>query len=352
MSFWYDHLLKPAFFQLDPERAHELGVAALRLFGSAPGVCRSMAPRARSGSRPIELFGLRFPNRVGMAAGFDKNAVCWRGLAALGFGHVEVGTVTYQCQPGNPRPRLFRFPEQAALINRMGFNNDGAKAVAARLARGPGPGRRPIPLGINIGKSKTASLEDAAADYLGSFALLADHADYFAINVSSPNTPDLRKLQEESRLERLLQSLCDANLARVRAGKPRRPMLLKIAPDLSFRQIDGILESVLRLGVDGLIATNTTLARPGYFSGVREDGGLSGAPVRRRSTEIISYIAKSTGGKLPIIGVGGVDDPASAGEKLDAGASLVQLYTGFIFRGPSLPRELARALDSHQRPWG
>jgi dihydroorotate dehydrogenase len=299
--------------------------------------------------RPITCFGLQFPNAVGLAAGFDKNGRAWPAAAALGFGHVEIGTVTLEAQPGNPRPRAFRYPDERAVINRMGFNNDGAAAVAHRLASRPGPGRRKIPLGINLGKSKVTSLDKATEDYLGSFRLLADHADYLVVNVSSPNTPGLRELQDAAWLKPLLAALVDENRVRATRGKPRRPLLLKIAPDLSFPQIDAALQVIADLELDGIIATNTTLARPGALAEANEAGGLSGAPLRRRSTEIINYISRTTNGRLPIIGVGGIMDEASAAEKLDAGASLVQLYTGLIYRGPFFATEVARALAQRQR---
>jgi dihydroorotate dehydrogenase len=351
MGMWYRNVVRPWFFRLDPEVAHERAVRALRVASALAPVRAVMRWRARAGVRcgPVDLFGLRFPNRVGLAAGFDKNAVCWRALAALGFGHVEVGTVTLQAQPGNPQPRVFRYPPELAVINRMGFNNDGAEAVARRLRRGPRPGRRPVPLGVNIGKSRAASLDTAVEDYLGSFRLLAAHADYVAVNISSPNTPDLRKLQEEERVRALLGALQEANRA---PGGPARPLLVKIAPDLSFRQIDAVLQAATDFALAGIIATNTTLARPGSFGAVEEAGGLSGRPLRHRSTEIVSYIARATGGKLPIIGVGGIDDAVSAAEKLDAGASLVQVYTGMIYEGPWLARDLARALAPNDRAWG
>jgi dihydroorotate dehydrogenase len=346
MGIWYRRLARPCLFRLDPEHAHELAVRGLALASSplfAP-VRAALRVTFRGGNpAPVRLFGLDFPHRVGLAAGFDKNGVAWPALAALGFGHVEIGTVTLHAQPGNPRPRMFRYPAEQAVINRMGFNNDGAEAMARRLAARPGPGKRAVPIGINLGKSKVTPLDEAVADYLGSFQLLADHADYVAINVSSPNTPDLRKLQDEERLRELLRALQEANRAR---GAAARPILLKIAPDLSFRQVDGALQAVTDFGLAGVIATNTTIARDGFFATVHETGGLSGRPVRARSTEIVNYIARATDGRLPIIGVGGIDDAASAAEKLDAGASLVQVYTGMVFQGPGLGCDLARALGA------
>lgn len=353
MDFHYDHLFRPILFRMESERAHEVGVDAMALLAAlAPlrKLCEVTTRLPASRYDPVKVFGLTFPNRVGLAAGFDKNARAWRAAAALGFGHVEIGTVTALAQPGNPRPRMFRFPDQRAVINRMGFNNQGSKAVADRLGHQPGPGRRRIPLGVNLGKSKVTPLEKATDDYLISFSRLADYADYLVLNVSSPNTPDLRKLQDETRLRELLGAITAANRERAaRAGGRRVPLLLKIAPDLSWPQIDAVLAAIDEYALDGLIATNTTLARPGPFSTVTEAGGLSGAPLTHRSTEIVRYAALRTGGKLPIIGVGGIMDERSAAEKLDAGASLIQVYTGMIYRGPFFAAALARAVGERDR---
>jgi dihydroorotate dehydrogenase len=343
MGAFYEKLVRPMLFRLESERAHEVGAGAMALLGLAPPLrwameMRNQLPRS---VRPVAAFGLKFPNAVGLAAGFDKHGLAWPAAAALGFGHVEIGTVTALAQPGNPRPRMFRYPAEEAVINRMGFNNRGAADVAARLARQPGPGKRRIPLGINLGKSKVTELDKAPEDYLASFGLLADHADYLVLNVSSPNTPGLRQLQDESHLRLLLATITSAN--RARAAR-RVPLLLKIAPDLTWPQIDRVLGVIAEFGLDGVIATNTTLARPGRFAAVSEAGGLSGAPLNRRSTAIINYIARATAGKLPIIGVGGITDLRSAAEKMDAGALLVQVYTGMIYRGPFFARDLARGL--------
>jgi len=355
MGVIYEKCVRRALFTLDPEHAHEVAIDAMALLGWLPPLCRLMErcqalPGGRS--RPVQAFGLTFPNAVGLAAGFDKNARAWPAAAALGFGHVEIGTVTALAQPGNDRPRAFRYPAEEAVINRMGFNNHGAEAIAKRLAHHTPPGRRRIPLGINLGKSKVAPLDQAVADYLASFALLAQHADYLVLNVSSPNTPGLRQLQDVDRLRELLGAITAANRARATSpGQGRKPILLKIAPDLNFRQIDAVLEAIAEFGLDGIIATNTTLARPGAFAAVSESGGLSGAPLRARATEIINYISRATNGRLPIIGSGGIMDEAGAGEKLDAGATLVQLYTGLIYRGPFFPAAVARALADRQRAW-
>ncbi|KXU37918.1 dihydroorotate dehydrogenase [Cephaloticoccus primus] len=351
MGWFYEKCLRPALFRLDPEHAHELAVDAMAVLGRVSPLCRALEawhgrdPEDFSlAGQPVRCFGLNFPNRIGLAAGFDKNARGWPAAAALGFGHVEVGTVTLLRQPGNERPRVFRFPNERAVINRMGFNNEGAESVALRLARQPVPSARRIPLGINLGKSKLASLDQAVNDYLGSFALLADYADYLVLNVSSPNTPDLRKLQDEERLRELLAAVTAANRRRAESpGLRPKPILLKIAPDLSAPQIDRVLEVIAEFGLDGIIATNTTLERPpGPLTQAEQAGGLSGAPLRERATEVIRYIARETGGRLPIIAVGGIMDRASATEKLDAGATLLQLYTGLIYRGPFLAAELAR----------
>lgn len=349
MGALYDGLVKPLLFRLDPEEAHEYGVDALSWLGRAGPLCRLLETVTRldpAVHRPVKAFGLEFPNAVGMAAGFDKNARAWTAAAALGFGHVEIGTVTALPQPGNPKPRLFRYPEEKAVINRMGFNNEGSEAVAARLASQPGVGHRRIPLGVNLGKSKVTPNEEATQDYLTSFGRLADHADYVVVNVSSPNTPGLRALQDEKPLRELLGALSAANRER---GEGRRPLLLKIAPDLSWPQIDAALGVIAEFGLDGIIATNTTLARPGSFAEVGQTGGLSGAPLLRRSTQIVSYISKTTNGRLPIIAVGGITDEAGAGEKLDAGATLVQVYTGMIYEGPFFAARLARACAERQR---
>ncbi|MEN9661619.1 MAG: hypothetical protein RL324_568 [Verrucomicrobiota bacterium] len=351
MDLLYEKVIRPRLFALDSEHAHERGVTAMAWLARIAPLRALLEARHRlaAGHKPVRVFGLEFPNAVGLAAGFDKNARAWRAAAALGFGHVEVGTVTALAQEGNPRPRMFRYPAEEAVINRMGFNNEGSEAVAVRLAGQPGPGKRRIPLGVNLGKSKVAPIDEAVADYLASFARLAKYADYLVLNVSSPNTPGLRQLQDESRLRELLGAVSAANRTREASDGRRVPLLLKIAPDLTFPQIDAVLGVIAEFGFDGIIATNTTLARPGFFAGVNEAGGLSGAPLRRRATEIIGYIAKATNGRLPIIGVGGITDEASAAEKLDAGATLVQVYSGMIYRGPFFAAALARALAERQR---
>jgi dihydroorotate dehydrogenase len=353
MGKYYENVARPLFFRQDSEHAHEVGVKAMTWLGRLAPLRAGLEFRMRralSEARPVHAFGLTFPNCVGLAAGFDKNAEAWPAAAALGFGHVEIGTITALAQPGNPKPRVFRYPAHEAVINRMGFNNEGSEAVAARLARQPRRGSRAIPLGVNLGKSKVTEIEKAAEDYLASFSRLADYADYLVLNVSSPNTPNLRQLQDESRLRELLAVITRANRARADVpGKGRVPLLLKIAPDLTWPQIDAVLAVIAEYGLDGIIATNTTLARPGFFANVNEAGGLSGAPLSRRSTEVVGYISRATGGRLPIIGVGGIVDVRTAAEKLDAGATLVQVYTGMIYRGPFFAADLARGLINRYR---
>jgi len=349
MGACYENLIRPILFRLDPERAHEISVSALAFLGSLPPVCSALERWGRGWGPlrpPIRLFGLDFPNRVGLAAGFDKNARAWPAAASLGFGHVEIGTVTARPQPGNPTPRLFRYPAQQAVINRLGFNNQGATRVAARLARQAAPGRRRIPLGVNLGKSKATDIDAATQDYLASFGSLADFADYLVLNVSSPNTPGLRALQDEDRLRELLGAICSANRSRgTQPGRSPVPVLLKIAPDLEEGQIDIVLGVIAEFALDGIIATNTTITRPENWTAAAEAGGLSGSPIREKSTAVIRRVAKVTGGRLPIIGVGGIFTAADAQEKIDAGASLVQIYTALVYKGPFLARSLARALQ-------
>jgi dihydroorotate dehydrogenase len=332
----YRSVLRPLLFRLPPETAHEFALHALTL-GLGTELLRGAA--ARRFDRPLfgELrrFGLSFRNPVGLAAGFDKNGVAARELAALGFGFVEVGTVTHLAQPGNPRPRLFRLPADRALVNRQGFNNAGAEALAARLA----DARPPCVLGVNIGKSRAVELEEATADYLASFRLVHAHADYLTVNVSSPNTPGLRELQRADRLASLLGELQRANRElSARAGRAPVPLLVKVAPDLGAGELELIVDTALKAGVAGIIATNTTTSREGLRADAREvaacgEGGLSGRPLRRRSTRAVAALRRLTRGALEIVGVGGIFSAEDAWEKICAGASLVQLYTGFVYEG-------------------
>ncbi|GAA2497451.1 quinone-dependent dihydroorotate dehydrogenase [Winogradskya humida] len=332
MTF-FETAVRPVLFRVgggDAEQAHEFTLK--RLAGLSPTV-RAVLRRRYAVSAPTEVFGVRFPNAVGLAAGMDKNGVALPSWPALGFGFVEVGTVTAKPQPGNDRPRLFRLRDSEAVINRMGFNNEGAAALAARLsALGP----IGVPLGISLGKSKVTPLEEAVQDYLDSYELLHAYADYIAVNVSSPNTPGLRTLQDKSALASLLGAL---------VGKV--PVLVKIAPDLSEPAVAELLEVCLAYGAAGVIATNTTLSREGLAAADQpragEAGGLSGRPLTERARKIVHFVHQETGGKLPIIGVGGITGPDDAARMFDAGAALVQLYTGFIYRGPGLVRAAALA---------
>ncbi len=350
----YRSILRPLLFRLPPETAHELALHALSQ-AMRPRFSRKIAAQKFS-AKPfgeLERFGLKFKNPVGLAAGFDKNGIAAEGLAALGFGFIEVGTVTHLAQPGNPQPRLFRLPLDKALINRQGFNNHGAAALAQKLSQ-----KRPdCVLGINIGKSRAVELEHATEDYLKSFELIYTHANYVAINVSSPNTPNLRELQRAEALESLLKALQKRNqeLAQKLEQQPR-PLLVKIAPDLSLEDLEAIVDVALRTNMSGIIATNTTISREHLLTQKQlvesyGEGGLSGAPLRARATEIIKTIYRLTKGRLPIIGVGGIFTAADAWEKICAGASLVQLYTGFIYQGWGVARDinngLAEILDKH-----
>ncbi len=334
----YERCVRPFLFRMDPERVHHFTMSWLQLGAKFPDLLKWLlgAPRY---ARECEVFGLKFPNVVGLAAGFDKNALALPAWEAMGFGFIEAGTVTAKPQPGNAPPRLFRFPQQKAIINRMGFNNDGAEVVAQRLESLKKSGHWPrIPVGLNLGKSRVAPLEEAKSDYLISFERMFELADYFVLNVSSPNTPGLRKLQDRAALGALLGGVQEAN----RAKPVPKPLLLKIAPDLEFAQIEEILELVEQHALAGIIATNTTLDHSSVPNGDAFEGGLSGRPLRERSTEIVRFLCGRT--RVPVIGVGGIFDVESAKEKLDAGAVLIQLYTGFIFQGPRLVRDLAEAL--------
>mgnify|MGYP001271628006 CR=1 FL=1 len=336
-------LVKPLLFSLDPENAHHTVSGGLQRFCRLWGGKRLLKSMYAYEHPKLEreVFGLKFKNPVGLAAGFDKNAAYVEEMAALGFGFIEIGTVTPRPQPGNNRPRLFRLVADDALINRMGFNNQGAGVAAERLRHLKNKGD--ILIGGNIGKNKTTPNEDAVSDYIACFDLLFDVVDYFVVNVSSPNTPGLRDLQEKEPLKHLLNTL----QARNRKGDISRPILLKIAPDLTDSQLDDIVEIVQETGIAGVIATNTTLSREGLRSDGRlagEAGGLSGKPLRKRATEVIRYLAQKSGNAFPIIGVGGIHSPEDALEKLEAGASLIQLYTGFIYEGPALIKRICKKI--------
>ena len=402
MSWLYRHLFRPALFAQDPERVHERTLRALGWAGRHRLLCDALDAFFGAPPLPVDVFGLRFPNPVGLAAGMDKEAEALPAWAALGFGFTELGAVTWHAQPGNPSPRLFRAIPEEAIVNRMGFNNSGADVVVRTLAqwrlRGFWP---PHPVGMNLGKSKVTPLDQAPEDYANSFRLLRPHLDFFVVNVSSPNTPNLRQLQDKSALDEILAAIqqvqaqatsasqteeggpegqvaerkaensslgpsanpsaaaiapdkslpSQASIRSPRPPLPPKPILVKVAPDLSFEALDEILELAGPRQLAGIVATNTTITRPQTGDPAvqriyAETGGLSGRPLRARSTEIIRHLYRQTRGRLPIIGVGGIFSAADAWEKIAAGASLVQLYTGLVYEGPWLVRDIVRGLNA------
>lgn len=338
----YPLLFRAVLSRFDPEFTHHAGMAVIRVLGVPPFSWATRALTAPDPSLRVDALGLSFPSPFGIAAGFDKNAVGIRGLAALGFGHVEIGTVTAIPQEGNPKPRLFRLLADRAVVNRMGFNNDGADAVARRLARL----RRGAPdtvIGVNIGKSRIVDVEDATADYVASATRLAPLADYLAVNVSSPNTPGLRGLQAVETLAPLLRAVKEASGS--------TPLLVKIAPDLPDDEITAIAELAVAEGLAGIIAHNTTISRDGLLTDAASieaagAGGLSGAPLKKRSLEVLRIVRDAVPAEFCVIAVGGVETPADVQERLQAGATLVQGYTGFLYRGPFWGREINRGLVS------
>jgi len=336
-------LLRPLFFSLDPEEAHHFALNTLKLLQAS---LVAPVPPLSDLRLSQELWGLRFPNPVGLAAGYDKNAQVPLAWPALGFGFAELGTVTAKAQAGNPKPRIFRLEKDAALINRLGFNNDGAIAIAQRLTKLLPPDQpHPVPFGFNIGKSRVTPLAEAVDDYVESCERLFPFADYLVVNVSSPNTPDLRKLQETERLGRLLEALLVTTRRLAdQAHIPPKPVLVKIAPDLRDEEVTELARVAQAAGVSGLIATNTTVARPTVHTASREEGGLSGRPLAKRALEVLRVLFGAVEGKLPLIGVGGIFSADDAYARVCAGASLVQIYTGLIYEGPLLPRRIVRGL--------
>jgi dihydroorotate dehydrogenase len=333
----YERFVRPLLFSLDAEAAHHLTIALLQGASHLDLVLRALKI-FRPLPKPKTVLGLEFPNPIGLAAGLDKNGVALPAWAALGFGFIEIGTVTARPQPGNPSPRIFRFPEQLALINRLGFNNDGANAIAERLRKLRASGRWPaVPVGINIGKSKVTPLEQATDDYLYSYRMLREFAEYIALNVSSPNTPGLRDLQAAAALSQLLRAIGEEN------RKNTKPVLVKIAPDLSASELEELVTTCEQNEIAGIIATNTTLDHSPIPPERDQEGGLSGVPLREKSTALVRAIAaKST---IPVIASGGIIDVESAREKFEAGAQLIQVYTGYIYRGPGLLQEITKTLQ-------
>jgi len=337
----YRSLVRPILFHLPPETAHHLALTSLSLIKPINSIVANSCKPTRA--LAVKLFGLTFSNPVGLAAGFDKDGVALTELATLGFGHIEAGTVTYHAQPGNPKPRLFRLPKDQALINRAGFNNKGAASLVEHVRSS----RPNCVLGVSIGKSKITPMESAIDDYLASFDLVYEVADYIAVNVSSPNTPHLRELQRAEQLHGLLTALQNRNRDLQLRNKRSRPMplLVKLSPDLTTPELEMIIDVVQELKIDGVVATNTTIGRGNLQSSMRDisacgEGGLSGKPLASRSTEMIADLFRLTRGKLPIIGVGGIFTAADAWEKIAAGASLIQLYTGFIYQGPCVAKAI------------
>ena len=355
MSWCYRHFVRPILFAQGSETIHNRTIRALACVSGSRAACAALSS-LYSAELPVELFGLRFPNPVGLAAGMDKHAAAVPAWEALGFGFAELGGVTWHGQPGNPAPRMFRAIPDQALINRMGFNNPGAEAMATTLRGWRECGRWPKhPVGINLGKSKITPNENAAEDYANSFRLLRPLADFFVVNVSSPNTPNLRQLQDKSALDEILAALqqiheAGESRAESRESSADKPLLVKVAPDLSFEALDEILELAAKRNLAGIVATNTTITRPQSTDErlqrvYSETGGLSGRPLRERSTEVIRHIHKQTRGALPVIGVGGIFSADDAWEKIAAGASLVQVYTGLVYEGPALVKEIVRGLQ-------
>jgi dihydroorotate dehydrogenase len=336
MSDAYERFVRPLLFAFEPETAHDLALACL---GAASHVdlALRLLRRFQPPQKPKTLFGVTFPNPIGLGGGFDKNGVALPAWAALGFGFIEIGTVTAKPQSGNPKPRIFRVPHQAALINRLGFNNEGADVIAERLRKVRARGNWPaVPLGINIGKSRNTPIEDSAQDYLYSFQKLHPFADYIALNISSPNTPGLRSLQDRQPLSELLHVLQREN------SQSRKPLVVKISPDLSPNQLEELVAVCEQHEIAGIIATNTTIDHSSIPPAHDQEGGLSGAPLRKKSTEIVRAIA--TRSTIPVIASGGIIDAASAREKLEAGAKLLQVYTAYVYRGPGLLKEISAAL--------
>jgi dihydroorotate dehydrogenase len=348
MASLYQTLIRPILFNFDPEFAHALSIRSLKV-GEALRIPSSMLAMAckPKASKPVKVWDLEFPNPVGLAAGMDKDAEAIHPMFCMGFGHVEVGTVTPKPQPGNPKPRLFRYPETHAVVNRMGFNNAGVLELKNRVAafRKAHP-QHPGVVGINIGKQKETHIEEASADYLACFEAVADDADYIAANISSPNTQNLRQLQGGDHLGELLKTLNRANDKRVDQGKRRVPTLLKIAPDLTEGEIESIVGQVVDHEWNGIIATNTTIDRTGKNVAYEFPGGLSGHPVLERSNEVLKKVSAFASGKLTLVGVGGIETADHVQQKLDAGANLVQIYSGFIYQGPRMVKRILDGLGN------
>ena len=351
MSLLYRTLLRPAVFLQDSERAHSRVLSVLSRMSRTRFSLSMLGALYRSPELPVNVFGLDFPNPVGVAAGMDKNGAAVPSWQSIGYGFCEIGGVTLHEQPGNPKPRMFRVSKDKALINRMGFNNVGANALQEQLQFWKDKGLWPdSPVGINLGKSKVTSLDEAPSDYSGSIKILWNHADFFVINVSSPNTPGLRDLQESKNLDSIIKKCCEINKEiSAQNGSAEKPLLVKIAPELGDGFLEDILKLVKKYKLSGIVATNTTISRPktSHASSekiYKEEGGLSGVPLKNKSTEMIRKIYKITKGKIPIIGVGGILTAEDAWEKITAGASILQIYTGLVFEGPAIAKSIVKGL--------
>ena len=357
MSWLYRNVLRPVLFTQNAEDIHNRTMRALAFASRHKTVCTAMHALLNAPELPVELFGLKFPNPVGLAAGMDKHAAAVPAWAAMGFGFTELGAATWHAQPGNPRPRVFRAIAEESIVNRMGFNNSGAEAIAENLAEWHRLKRWPNhPVGMNLGKSKITPLDKAAEDYANSFRVLRPHLDFFVVNVSSPNTPNLRQLQDKSALDEIFAAIQEIQIPNSKFQIPK-PILVKVAPDLTFEALDEILELVGPRQIAGIVATNTTITRPSSHNPAvqkvyAEAGGLSGRPVRARSTEVVRHLYRQTKGKVPIIGVGGVFTAEDAWEKIAAGASLVQIYTGLVYEGPGITRRIVSGLKARLKAEG
>lgn len=365
VNFLHHYIARPVLFQLDSERAHNLVISHLARASRSGCLSNAIGKLFSAPEMPVELFGLNFPNPVGLAAGMDKHAAAVPIWEKLGFGFCELGGVTWHAQEGNPKPRMFRAIEDEAVLNRMGFNNSGAPAVVAKLAEWKKLGRWPKhPVGINLGKSKVTPLERAAEDYANSFRVLRDYADFFVVNVSSPNTPNLRQLQDKAALNDILMAIQDVQKesrstyhSSPITRHTHKPILVKVAPDLSFEALDEILELVAPRNIAGIVATNTTILRPTTGDAAcrkvyTETGGLSGKPLRTRSNEIIRHIYKQSRGSVPIIGVGGIFDADDALAKIMSGATLVQVYTGLVYEGAGIAKTIVKGLHKRLDEYG
>jgi len=353
MKLIYKKLIRPLLFQLDAEHAHDLACRFLKVTEKSilARKCISLASSAKSQS--CNVFGLSFPNRLGLAAGMDKNGAFPKTFSSLGFGHVEIGTITPKAQPGNPKPRLFRYPKYNALVNRMGFNNDGADVVVSRIAKFYPKGKRSTPLGINIGKGKDTPIEQAHNDYISCLNKCYNQADYITVNISSPNTPNLRELHGKSVITPFLENLIKASQTCAKKHNIEMvPLLLKISPDENYKSLEHIVCSARDIGFSGVIATNTSVSKLKASNlETFENGGLSGNPIEAKSVQVIKFLAKLTDYRFPIIGVGGISSVDTAIRKLDAGASLLQIYSSLIYQGPFFPASLNKSLSHRSKFW-